>query len=109
MKGGISQFRYNQLNFLSKLYYNFMCLFDKKYCLDTTKGNYNANRPKKRHTLKNMSLNIDPANGKYNANRPPNERDASINKLFKMENSNTKNVPVRTAHNVPIRTKRCKD
>lgn len=77
MKGGISMIRYNQLNFLSKLYYNFMCFFNINFCLDPTNVKYNANRKPKRRTSKRRdqpSLNLDPANGNYIANRKPNRQ-----------------------------------
>ena len=61
MKGGINRYDYKQLGFLSKLYYNFMCLFDKTYCLEkrqTTKywhGNQNFDDLWKRTSIKNLN------------------------------------------------------
>jgi hypothetical protein len=60
MKGGINRYDYNQLGFLSKLYYNFMCLFDTTYCLErqTTKywhRNKNFDDLWKRTSIKNLN------------------------------------------------------
>ena len=35
LKGGILSDQYNKLSFLYKLYYNFMCIFSKYYCIQS--------------------------------------------------------------------------
>jgi hypothetical protein len=45
LKGGITRYSYNKLNFFYKQYYKFMCFFNDRYCIPKTNANpYNANK-----------------------------------------------------------------
>jgi hypothetical protein len=69
LKGGITRYSYNKLNFFYKQYYKFMCFFNDRYCIPKTNANpYNANKgitQKKPNGPRIPKTNSNP----YNANK----------------------------------------
>lgn len=86
LKGGTTPYHYSKLNFLYKLYYNFMCIFNDTYCIESLERKkywtYNANNHSvtKKHTY---NANIKKLNGNINGKPNPTisrKKNTRINK-----------------------------
>ena len=117
LKGGITRYSYNKLNFFYKQYYKFMCFFNDRYCIPKTNANpYNANKgitQKKPNGPRIPKTNANPYNAnkgitqkKPNGPRIPktNSNPYNANKGITQNTQNTQKKPTGPNYRIQPRT-----